>query len=252
MLCLGNSCRSKESFTIPMEFLPAQVIHRLCSPDTSLVDFETDEVVTCTRRVLLCAISEQDGCLVEALSAILHLHQYKEFLPSFDYTVINIHSMLLEFLSSIAFDHLVILDFIVSTETDFDRFLLKYLEILAMEKQDLVAACNQKESLFDDISSTESSTPSLPETQQDSEQTPMPVKRLKLETCPESSNSDTSHDDDDQSTEPPSHCYQKLTGCLFRLHHSLTRTLHQQLVPLQSKLEIIRSITDSLDKFLDS
>ena len=239
-----------------MKFLPVQVIHHLCFPDTSLVDSETDEVVVCTRQVLLCAISEQDGCLVEALLAILHLHQFKDSLPSFDYTVINIHRMLLEFLISIAFDHSVLLDFIVSIETDFDRLLLKYLEMLAIEKQDLVVACNQQDTLLTDVSSTESSTLSstssltLPETQQSSEQTPTSVKRLKLETPLESSDSDTSPDD--QSIEPLSHCYQKLTGCLFRLQHSLTRTLHQQLVPHKPKLEIIRSITDSLDKFLDS
>ena len=254
---LDNGCRSKEALTIPREFLPTHVIHCLCFPGTSqAADSATDEIIVCTRRVVLCAISEQDDCLVEALLVILCLHQFKESLPSLDYTIINIHGMLLEFLSSIAFDHSVLLDFVVSTETAFDKFLLNYLELLSREKQDLVAACCQQEALFTDVSSTESSRWSstssltLPEMQEASEQTPTAVKRLKLGTPSDGSSSNTSQDD--QSTEPSSHCYQKLTGCLFRLHHSLTRTLHQQLVPQESKLETIQSITDSLDKFLDS
>lgn len=255
---ISDCSGSNEALAIPMELLPIQVIHHLCFPSTTPMASQT-EVPICIRRVLLCAIGEQDSCLVETLLAFLRLHQFKDFLPSFDRTVINVHWMFLEFLCSIAFDHSVLLDFVVSSETDFDSFLLQYLELLGREKQDLVAVCSEHAVLYD-VGSVESSTPSStstdkstatpPGTPEATEHTPMSAKRLKLESPLESCDSDVSHNDS-QSNEPLSHCYQQLTGCFFRLYYSLAKTLQQRLVPQKSKTEMICTITESLDKFLD-
>ena len=66
----------------------------------------------------------------------------------FGLQIFNVHAMFVLFLSSIGFDATVLLDFVMSHETNFSEFLVGYLEICCMEKKmsrnfnyDLPSAC---------------------------------------------------------------------------------------------------------------
>ena len=57
--------------------------------------------------------------------------------------VCNIHSLFVEFLTSLSFDHSVLLDFLISAETKFQEFFRSYLEILKTDWNGLQLACDQ-------------------------------------------------------------------------------------------------------------
>lgn len=57
--------------------------------------------------------------------------------------VCNVHSLFVEFLTSLSFDHSVLLDFLISTETKFQEFFRRYLEILKTDWNGLQLACDQ-------------------------------------------------------------------------------------------------------------
>ena len=66
----------------------------------------------------------------------------------FGLQIFNVHAMFVLFLSSIGFDATVLLDFVMSHETNFSEFFVGYLEICCMEKKmsrnfnyDLPSAC---------------------------------------------------------------------------------------------------------------
>lgn len=59
------------------------------------------------------------------------------------FRVCNVHSLFVEFLTSLSFDHSVLLDFLISTETKFQELFRSYLEILKTDWNGLQLACDQ-------------------------------------------------------------------------------------------------------------
>lgn len=59
------------------------------------------------------------------------------------FRVCNIHCLFVQFLTSLSFDHSVLLDFLISTETRFQEFFRCYLQILQTNWTGLQLACEQ-------------------------------------------------------------------------------------------------------------
>lgn len=57
--------------------------------------------------------------------------------------VCDVHALFVEFLASISFDHSVILDFLISAETKFQKFFQRYLQILQKDWSGLQFACSE-------------------------------------------------------------------------------------------------------------
>lgn len=102
------------------------------------------------QKSLIQIVAIQDSCLVQVLSACLKLTGNKQEIP------LDIHSLFVTFLSSIAFDHTVLLDLFISPETKFDSFLVDYLDLLEKTGMpNLISACETRDSaIFYSIDTT--------------------------------------------------------------------------------------------------
>ncbi|XP_069768238.1 protein Lines homolog 1 isoform X2 [Narcine bancroftii] len=98
---------------------------------------------------------EQDDDLVEVANALLTIYTYSSgFLDSHPQKkaatsqeacqqCFNPHCIFLQLLQSVAFDHCVLLDFLISTETCFLEYLVKYLRFLRMDWHSFRCICAQ-------------------------------------------------------------------------------------------------------------
>lgn len=62
--------------------------------------------------------------------------------------VVEIHSVFTHFLSSIAYDHSIILDLLISSETNFRAFLADYLQLADSTWDNLLVACEERDRHF--------------------------------------------------------------------------------------------------------
>ena len=77
----------------------------------------------------------------------------------FCFSAIHIHFMVLNFLSSVSYDHSILIDFIVSPETsNFERLLMDYITICIEGWTHLCAACQEMDSYDDHLSFVESNS----------------------------------------------------------------------------------------------
>ena len=59
--------------------------------------------------------------------------------------VVDVHSLFVNFLSNIGYDHSLILDFLISPETNFRAFLTDYLRLATHKWDDLLIACKRRD-----------------------------------------------------------------------------------------------------------
>ncbi|MGH0172854.1 UNVERIFIED_CONTAM: hypothetical protein FKN15_001323 [Acipenser sinensis] len=100
---------------------------------------------------------EQDDDMIEAAKALLILHLHFRRLSGIitggvdstgSLTLLthengcNPHCMFFLFLSSVAFDHTVLLDFLISTETCFLEYFVKYLKLVREDWEHFCTACH--------------------------------------------------------------------------------------------------------------
>lgn len=65
----------------------------------------------------------------------------------FCYLCTQLHSVMIEFLQSVSYDHSILLDFLISSETaEFVDFLRDYLHVCVQDWSDLCRACAEVES----------------------------------------------------------------------------------------------------------
>ena len=99
-----------------------------------------------TQHMIVHLLSEQDNCLVELLTSSLELSKEYSKLPC-----LKIHNLFVTFLYTISFDHSTVLDFIVSTETNFDAFFKNYTIFLKEDEQlsYFIDTCKERDNLGD-------------------------------------------------------------------------------------------------------
>ncbi|XP_061878414.1 protein Lines homolog 1 isoform X1 [Entelurus aequoreus] len=110
---------------------------------------QTEVVHTC--RLLTRVFSEQDDDMMEAAKALLAIFLQLREDPRLDFGVgdaactcgCNPHCHFLSVLQSVAFDHRVLLDFLISMETCFLEYLVRYLKYLRTDWQGFTAACQR-------------------------------------------------------------------------------------------------------------
>ena len=101
------------------------------------------------QRLVLHLVTEEDSCLVDTLSKCLKIQTMKlEALFPLSKTV-EIHSLFVQFLSSISFDCSMLVDFVISNETDFDHFLVDYFQSLLNDsgKERFKSACQERDAM---------------------------------------------------------------------------------------------------------
>ncbi|XP_043934623.1 protein Lines homolog 1 [Protopterus annectens] len=105
---------------------------------------------------------EQDDDMMEAAKAMLtiYLHHERSVISSdstnkekksttMDHELgCNPHCVFLHLLNSIAFDHAVLLDYLISTETCFLEYLVRYLKLLQKDWQHFISACELCQTTF--------------------------------------------------------------------------------------------------------
>ncbi|XP_018619371.2 protein Lines homolog 1 [Scleropages formosus] len=95
---------------------------------------------------------EQDDDMIEAAKVIMMLHLYQrrwntgENLKACE-TGCNPHCHFIFLLQNVAFDHSVLLDFLISTETCFLDYFVRYLKLLRNNWEDFAAICQGIEAL---------------------------------------------------------------------------------------------------------
>ena len=156
------------------------------------------------RRSFIQIVSGQDSSLVQALTASLQLQRKKD-LPSEISMVLDIHCLLITFLRSVSFDYSVLLDLIISPETQFDSFLDQYLDLLGTGMPQLVTACKSCDALILDSESNTSPAHNISSSLH--HHPPLPHKRDRAELeesqsrMPKASkHSDIQHDSTDSSS----------------------------------------------------
>ncbi|XP_061731606.1 protein Lines homolog 1 isoform X2 [Nerophis ophidion] len=110
---------------------------------------QTEVVHTC--RLMTRVFGEQDDDMMEAAKALLAIFLQLREDPSLDFGVgdaactcgCNPHCHFLSLLQSVAFDHRVLLDFLISMETCFLEYLVRYLKYLRTDWQGFTAACQR-------------------------------------------------------------------------------------------------------------
>ena len=107
-----------------------------------------------TKRLLLHLVSEQDSCLVRALSCSLQFS--KLGIMSKD---VHVTELMIEFMHTISFDHCVLMDMIIDNDSKFDDFFEGFIAYLSEEVnfQALVNLCEKRdltESLMKEAMST--------------------------------------------------------------------------------------------------
>ncbi|XP_061820602.2 protein Lines homolog 1 [Nerophis lumbriciformis] len=110
---------------------------------------QTEAVHTC--RLLTRVFSEQDDDMMEAAKALLAIFLQLREDPRLDFGAgdpactfgCNPHCHFLSVLQSVAFDHRVLLDFLISMETCFLEYLVRYLKYLRTDWQGFTAACQR-------------------------------------------------------------------------------------------------------------
>ena len=106
------------------------------------------------QQIIFEHLREQDDSLVEGLAAACRIHwsllnlpaEIRETSQAVDHLrVINVHAFMLQFFSSTSFDHSILLDFVMSgdSESKFETFLVKYLELGVADWHGLRAVCAQ-------------------------------------------------------------------------------------------------------------
>ena len=101
------------------------------------------------QRLVIHLVTEEDSCLVDTLSKCLKIQTVKlEALFPLSKTV-EIHSLFVQFLSSISFDSSMLVDFVISNETDFDHFLVDYFQSLLNDsgKERFKSACQERDAM---------------------------------------------------------------------------------------------------------
>lgn len=95
---------------------------------------------------------DQDDCLVDALLAACDLPVSRlkcarcSVLMRCFLTVFNVYALTARFLSSIHYDHSVLLDFLMSEETSFRDFIVKFLHMATDHWDELKSACQELDS----------------------------------------------------------------------------------------------------------
>ena len=100
-------------------------------------------------KLVLHCVAEDDGCLVTTLNSYCKISKITEVLPNIIIEAIDIHRFFLLFLISIGFDVSAVLDLVISSETDFDYFLLQYLQLISSDTggSKLTFICEQIDAL---------------------------------------------------------------------------------------------------------
>uniref|UniRef100_UPI0037E99315 protein Lines homolog 1 isoform X2 n=1 Tax=Semicossyphus pulcher TaxID=241346 RepID=UPI0037E99315 len=95
---------------------------------------------------------DQDDDMMEAAKASLSIFLHHRRCSGLDHSAVleaacasgnNPHCIFLLLLQSISFDHSILLDFLISTETCFLEFLVRYLKYLTADWQGFTAACGK-------------------------------------------------------------------------------------------------------------
>ncbi|XP_076586414.1 protein Lines homolog 1 isoform X1 [Chaetodon auriga] len=105
---------------------------------------------------LCCWVSllfgEQDDDMMEAAKALLSIFLHHRLCSGLDESAVletacasgcNPHCHFLLLLQSISFDHSILLDFLISTETCFLEYFVRYLKYLRADRQGFTAACGR-------------------------------------------------------------------------------------------------------------
>ncbi|KAM7406691.1 hypothetical protein PAMP_001048 [Pampus punctatissimus] len=113
--------------------------------------FQLTEVIHCCCWVSLL-FGEQDDDMMEAAKALLSIFLHHRACSGLDdFAVLkaacasgcNPHCHFLLLLQSISFDHSILLDFLISTETCFLEYIVRYLKYLRADWQGFTAACQR-------------------------------------------------------------------------------------------------------------
>lgn len=127
--------------------LLAMMHHIKTITSTQCTHYQTvtgSELIT---RLLLHLVSEQDECLFEALHYCLKLTTQADG-DTVSVQELQIDCFVLEFLDSISFDHITLIDFLIDSDNNFDCFLRNYLNYLintTSGKESLLYFCQRRD-----------------------------------------------------------------------------------------------------------